>query len=305
MNKTVVIDVRNLTKLYKSVPAIDAVNFKVLKGEVVGFVGLNGAGKSTTINIMLGFLRASAGSVALFGNEILPENAHTSHHRIGFASGDMSLFGNLTGNQYLAFISGRYGIKNTDRLSELTKRFNPQLNKKINDLSRGNRQKVALIAAFVSSPELVILDEPSSGLDPLMQQLFVDLIKEEAERGTTIFMSSHYLNEVVDVCSRVLLIRDGKLINDIPAAQLTTSGGKIVHIVSRHVVQPPRTAEQVVQERRADGFELSFVFKANPAKLQMWLGGIPHLIDVTINDHSADSAFDNLYALEAAGEENV
>lgn len=305
MHKPVVIDVRNLTKLYKSVPAIDAVNFKVSKGEVVGFVGLNGAGKSTTINILLGFLRASSGSVALFGSEIFPENAHASHHRIGFASGDMSLFGNLTGNQYLAFISRRYGIKNTDRLDELTKRFNPQLNKKINDLSRGNRQKVALIAAFVSSPELVILDEPSSGLDPLMQQLFVELIKEEAERGTTIFMSSHYLNEVVDVCTRVLLIRDGKLINDIPAAQLTTSGGKIVHIVSRHVVQPPRTAEQVVQERRADGFELSFVFKAEPAKLQMWLGGVPHLIDVTINDHSADSAFDNLYALEAAGEENV
>ncbi len=300
MNDSVVLAVRDLTKLYKSVPAIDAVSFSVEKGEVVGFVGLNGAGKSTTINIILGFLRASSGSVKIFGQAIVPQNAHRSHHKIGFASGDMSLFANLSGKQYLSFISHRYGVKNQDRLRELTKRFEPQLDKKINDLSRGNKQKIALIAAFMASPELVILDEPSSGLDPLMQQLFVELIREETERGTTIFMSSHYLNEVVEVCSRILLIRDGKLIKDMPATQLMSSGAKAVRIVSRHIVKPPNVAELVIQKRHASGYELSFTYKADPAKLQIWLGGIPHLIDMTIADHTLESAFEDLYALETS-----
>ncbi|MBC7943606.1 ABC transporter ATP-binding protein [Candidatus Saccharibacteria bacterium] len=302
MSDLVVLDVHNLTKRYQSVPAIDTVKFSVLKGEVVGFVGLNGAGKSTTINIILGFLRASEGSVKLFGQVINPENAHNSHHRIGFASGDMGLFSNLTGKQYLTFVRRRYGVKNKDRLHELTDRFDPQLDKKINDLSRGNKQKIALIAAFMTSPELVILDEPSSGLDPLMQQLFIELVREETARGTTIFMSSHYLNEVVDVCSRVLLIRNGKLVKDIPTHKLIRGQGKLVRIVSHYRVTPPAAAELVVQEEDAKGFALSFVYKADPAKLQHWLGGIPKLVDLTIADHTLETAFEELYALETGKE---
>jgi ABC-2 type transport system ATP-binding protein len=304
MNDSVVLAVRNLTKRYKSIPAIEDVNFSVSKGEVVGFVGLNGAGKSTTINIILGFLRASEGSVLLFGEAVVPENAHRSHQRVGFASGDMSLFANLTGTQYLAFVLRRYGKTSNER-RELISRFEPELDKKINDLSRGNKQKIALISAFMASPELVILDEPSSGLDPLMQQLFIELVREETARGTTIFMSSHYLNEVVDVCSRVLLIRDGKLVKDMPAQQLMSTGGKLVHVVSRHVVRPPIAAKDIVQAGHADNFELSFTYEAEPAKLQLWLGGIPHLIDITIADHTLENAFDDLYALETEKEDNV
>ncbi len=305
MKNVAILTVHNLTKIYKSIPAIDDVSFTINKGEVVGFVGLNGAGKSTTINIILGFLRATTGSVSLFGQTIVPQNAHRSHQRIGFASGDMSLFANLTGQQYLAFILRRYGVKDKTRLRELGKRFNPELNKKINDLSRGNKQKIALIAAFMASPNLVILDEPSSGLDPLMQQLFIELIQEEMIRGTTIFMSSHYLSEVMDVCSRVLLIRDGKLIKDIPTSQLLTKGGKMVRIVTRYAVKPPYIAEMIVQKRLSDGFELSFVYKAESAKLQMWLGGIPHLVDISIDDHSSEHAFESLYALETTEEQHV
>lgn len=300
MNDSIVLAVNNLTKLYKSVPAIDGVSFSIAKGEVVGFVGLNGAGKSTTINIMLGFLRASQGSVKLFGQTIVPEKAHRSHARIGFASGDMDLFANLTGRQYLTFVRRRYGVKNQTRLHELIERFEPQLAKKINDLSRGNKQKIALIAAFMGSPELVILDEPSSGLDPLMQQLFLELVREEKTRGTTIFMSSHYLNEVVDVCGRVLLIRDGKLIKDMPTHQLMGSGGKLVRIVSHYQITPPAAAELVVQEEDAKGYAVSFIYKADPARLQQWLGGIPQLIDLTIADHTLETAFEKLYALETS-----
>ncbi len=305
MNTDAIVTVHDLTKHYDGVAAIEAVSFSIHKGEVVGFVGLNGAGKSTTINLMLGFLRATRGTVTLFGRTVLPETAHTTHRRIGFTSGDMSLFTNLTGSQYLRFVAGRFGMRDNTRLGELSAMFDPQLNKKIGDLSRGNKQKIALIAAFMASPELVILDEPSSGLDPLMQQTFVNLIRQESQKGTTIFMSSHYLNEVLDVCSRILLIQNGQLIKDIPSDALLTGGGKAVRLVSRYEIQPPSDAQEVTRLEHPQGFEVSFVYRASAAKLQQWLGGIPQLIDLSITDHTVEEAFDDLYALETKGQKHA
>jgi ABC-2 type transport system ATP-binding protein len=298
MTSVPVVSVVSLTKRYKSFAAIDDISFTINKGEVVGFVGLNGAGKSTTINTMLGFLHATEGSVTIFDQEVTPQTAHKTHQEIGFASGDMSLFSNLTGNQYFKFIAGRFGLHDTVRLKELSDLFEPDVDKKINDLSRGNKQKIALIAAFMASPELVILDEPSSGLDPLMQQNFVNLIREETTRGTTIFMSSHYLNEVIDVCSRVVLIRAGKIVKDIPAKELISDGGKMVRLVSKHAVTAPRAAELIEKTKTDDGYELTFVYKAKPAQLQQWLSGVAGLVDVSITDHDLKAAFDDLYELE-------
>jgi ABC-2 type transport system ATP-binding protein len=144
----------------------------------------------------------------------------------------------------------------------------------------------------------VILDEPSSGLDPLMQQLFIELIREERQAGTTIFMSSHYLNEVIDVCSRILLIRDGKLVKDIPASDLLSGGGKLVHIVTGHALTPPKDAKDVKTDQTEDGFVLSFTYKAPAARLQQWLGGVSQLKDLSITDHTVEAAFDDLYELE-------
>jgi ABC-2 type transport system ATP-binding protein len=298
MSAKTVIDVAHLSKHYGGFKAIDDVTFSVGKGEVVGFVGLNGAGKSTTINTLLGFLHASSGRVELFGQDITPQSAFRSHQKIGFASGDMALFTNLTGKQYFRFIAGRFGLKSRERLDALIAQFAPDLDKKIGELSRGNRQKIALIAAFMAEPELVILDEPSSGLDPLMQQTFVELIREEAGKGTTIFMSSHYLNEVIDVCSRVLLIRTGKIVKDMPASDLMNSGGKMVRLVSHGIVHPPKAAELVSQQKTDNGHELSFIYKSKPALLQQWLGGVSGLIDISVTDHDIEAAFDDLYELE-------
>lgn len=297
-DSTLVAKVDKLTKRYGGKNAIDAVSFTISKGEIVGFVGLNGAGKSTTINSMLGFLRPTSGTISIFGEEVLPENAHRSHKKIGFASGDMSLFANLTGQQYFDFVMHRYHVKDMGKRDDLIQRFEPDLNKKIGDLSRGNKQKIALIAAFMCRPELVILDEPSSGLDPLMQQLFIELIRREREAGTTIFMSSHYLNEVIDVCSRILLIRDGKLIKDIPATDLMNGGGKLVHVVSHYQITAPKDAQDVDSMEVAKGYDLTFVYKASAAKLQQWLGGIPQIIDLSITDHTIEAAFEDLYELE-------
>jgi ABC-2 type transport system ATP-binding protein len=293
---TVIIETKQLSKVYGGVPAVEGVGFSVEKGEVIGFVGLNGAGKSTTINMLLGFQHPSRGEVYLFGEKVTLPNAHKSHHRLGFATGDMSLFDGMTGAQYLKFVARSYGLSvNTPTYQQLVDRFDPQLDKKLNTLSRGNKQKIALIAAFLAEPDLVILDEPSSGLDPLMQQHFLDLVREEAEKGTTIFMSSHYLNEVIDVCSRILLIKNGKLVKDMPASELEVGAGKLVRVVTKAKVSPPKNAELVEHEKRNDEYVLQFLYKDKAIRLQEWLGTLPHLHDLTVSDHSAEAAFEELY----------
>ena len=305
MTNTTVIEIKNLSKIYSGFTAVNDANFTINKGEVVGFVGLNGAGKSTTINMLLGFQHPSHGEVKLFGEKITLPNAGKSHQKVGFATGDMALFDGMTGRQYLDFVGRAYKISTkTDSFNKLCDRFDPQLDKKLGTLSRGNKQKIALIAAFMAEPELVILDEPSSGLDPLMQQHFLDLVRDEAEKGTTIFMSSHYLNEVIDVCSRILLIKNGKLVKDIPASELEIGAGKLVRVITKEKVTPPKNAELIEHEKRNDGQVLQFLYKDKAIRLQEWLGSLPNLQDVTISDHSAEAAFEELYE-EGEEAENV
>lgn len=295
-----VIEIKNLSKIYQGIPAVDDTNFVIEKGEVVGFVGLNGAGKSTTINMLLGFIKPTKGEISLFGEHLTLPNAAKSHQRIGFATGDMSLFDGMTGSQYLKFIARSYGeALNTPLYKKLVDRFEPQLDKKLITLSRGNKQKIALIGAFMTDPELVILDEPSSGLDPLMQQHFLDLVREVSAKGTTIFMSSHYLNEVVDVCSRILLIKKGKLVKDIPASQLEITAGKLVRVVTKTKVTPPKSAELIEYGKQGENQVLQFVYRDNAIRLQEWLGTLPKLQDLTVSDDSALAAFEDLYEEEA------
>lgn len=295
-----IIETQNLSKQYGSSYAVNNASFAVESGEVVGFVGLNGAGKSTTINMLLGFQKPSSGEVLLFGEKVTLPNAYKSHRRLGFATGDMSLFDGMTGRRYLKFVARSYGQAiDTEKFKQLCDRFEPQLDKKLSALSRGNKQKIALIAAFMTNPELVILDEPSSGLDPLMQQNFLELVREESQKGTTIFMSSHYLNEVADVCTRILLIKNGELVKDIPAIELEASAGKLVRVVTKQSVSEPKSAEKVERSTTEAGHVLEFIYKGKALRLQEWLGTLPHLLDVTITDHTAEAAFEALYKEES------
>ena len=300
-----IMQIDGATKMYGTFAAAEDINFTVKKGEIIGLVGLNGAGKSTLINMMLGFLRPSRGKIEIFGQQILPETAHLSHKNIGFATGDMSLFSNLTGKQYFAFLLRSYRSPNDKRLKELCTQFDPQMDKKIKVLSRGNKQKIALIAAFMTRPEFVILDEPSSGLDPLMQQTFLDLIREEGKRGTTIFMSSHYLKEVTDVCSRVLFMRNGKLVKDVSEKQLEGVNGKAVRVVCGHPIKPPQESEQIERHRIADGYELKFIYKDSSVKLQQWIKTLPLLVDFSVIEHDIESAFGDIYIGEDTRERHV
>lgn len=295
MNTIPVIAAKGLSKYYGRFVAVEDITFEVDAGEVVSFVGLNGAGKSTTINMLLGFTRASKGSVEIFGQPVTTANACRSHQRIGYATGDMHLFDGMTGRQYLRFIAKSHGVTlNTKRFAHLVERFRPQLDKKIKTLSRGNHQKIALIAAFMVKADLIILDEPSTGLDPLMQQRFLDLVQLTADEGVTIFMSSHNLAEVSDACSRVLLIKDGALVKDIDPTELEAAAGKLVQVITKDKVQPPKGAENA----SLGGNRLKFVYHGETLSLQAWLSSLSGLQDFTITEHSPEAAFKDLYGEE-------
>lgn len=294
-----VIDVKRLTKRFGKFTALDNVSFKVGAGEVVGFVGANGAGKTTTISTLLGFISATEGAVRVFGERIGPASAHKVHPKIGYAAGDMQLPPRLTGGQYLSFVLYQADGKYKERFDELCRRFQPVLDKKIKNLSRGNKQKIALIAAFVTEPELVILDEPTSGLDPVMQAVFLDLIREVSEQGVTVFMSSHYLEEVAEVCSRVILMRHGKVIEDLAAETLLQGSGKQVRVVTKYArTRPPKDADKIVNRTVEKGTEITFVHKGEVMELQRWIAGVKQLEDIEVSEYDLGGAFQALYETE-------
>lgn len=203
--------VQSLTKMYDKRPCVSDVNLEVLPGEILGFIGPNGAGKTTTIRMLVGEIRPSSGQAYLFGHPAMADAA-LIHRRVGYLTGDMAMDRDLTGRQYLNYVGHLRGGLGLDRIQALAKRFNADLSKKIGTLSRGNIQKIGLIAAVMHEPELLILDEPSSGFDPLIQAEFGKLILEHKAAGRTAFISSHVLSEVQHLCDRVALIREGEIV---------------------------------------------------------------------------------------------
>lgn len=291
-----VIAVSSITKKFGQFSAVDSVSFDVKAGEVVGFVGVNGAGKTTTISMLLGFMSPSQGSVSLFGEHIVPSNAHKSHRRIGYAAGDMELPLKMTGRQYIDFVLGQSSGDHKKRLSDLAEVFNPQLDKKIGTLSRGNKQKIALVAAFVTEPELVVLDEPTSGLDPIMQDAFLDLVRSEQKKGTTIFMSSHYLQEVAEVCTRVLLMKNGRIVEDLSAETLQSTSGKTIRVVTEKKATPlQHDVTNIEHEQQGEQHVLSFVYKGKVVELQRWISRQVGVIDIEISERTLEAEFRNLY----------
>lgn len=297
MSETTVLRLTDVSKQFGSFAALQSISFEVKEGEIVGFVGANGAGKTTTISTILGFISTSSGKVEVFDKKVSPSNAHMVHDRIGYAAGDMQLPTKLTGKQYLDFVHHQNDTPDHQKtLDELCVRFKPQLEKKIGDLSRGNKQKIALIAAFMTKPELIILDEPTSGLDPVMQEVFLNLVKETAAEGRTIFMSSHYLSEVADVCSRVILMRSGKIIEDISAKKLFEKSGKQIRITTGYkATKPPRQATDVVVDQEDAVMKLSFAYRADMSDLQVWLSSVKQLRDIEISEYNLETAFKAMY----------
>ena len=211
MNNNTVIDTAKLTKYYGKQLGIEDVDLEVKRGEVFGYLGPNGAGKTTTIRTLLDFIRPTCGSATVFGLDVRQSSVDI-HRRVGYLNGELALYNNMTGEDLLKYLGNLRGSLDWKYVRELAARFQCDLPRRIQGLSMGNKQKLGLLQAFMHKPDLLILDEPTNGLDPLMQHEFYDLLTETKKEGRTIFLSSHILPEVEKVCDRVGIIRQGKLV---------------------------------------------------------------------------------------------
>lgn len=203
--------VTNLTKKFGKFTALNGVNLELNAGEILGFIGPNGAGKSTTIRVLLGILKATGGEVKLFNKDAW-QDAVDIHKRVAYVPGDVNLWPNLTGGEVIDLFIKLNGTANKAKREELIEKFDLDPSKKCRTYSKGNRQKVALVAAFSSEADLFILDEPTSGLDPLMEKVFQECVMEVKRQGKSVLLSSHILSEVEKLCDRVSIIRQGRII---------------------------------------------------------------------------------------------
>ena len=213
------VEIRGLSKSFGAVRALDRLDLTVPTGRVAGFLGPNGAGKSTTIRVLLGLLRADAGTVRLLGGDPWAD-AVALHRRLAYVPGDVSLWPNLTGGEAIDLLGRLRGRTDARRRAELLERFELDPTKKARTYSKGNRQKVALVAALASRAELLVLDEPTSGLDPLMETVFTDCIGEARATGCSVLLSSHILAEVEKLCDTVTIVRNGRTVQTGTLAEL-------------------------------------------------------------------------------------
>ncbi len=223
------------TSLSKKYPGADSfalkdLSLKIMPGEVYGFLGPNGAGKSTAIRTLMNFIQPTEGRGEILGKDIVKESVDIKQS-VGYLSGEVALYPKMTGRQFLNYMAELHPPKHTSYVNKLIERFQVNLKMKIRDLSKGNRQKIGLLQAFMHQPKVLILDEPTGGLDPLMQEEFFKILKEITRRGGCAFVSSHNLSEVQKMCDRVGFIREGKLISEQNIAKVAEVAARTFDIV--------------------------------------------------------------------------
>jgi ABC-2 type transport system ATP-binding protein len=231
MNSEAGLQLTSLSKRYNtsSPYALKDVSLTVTKGQIYGFLGPNGAGKSTTIRMLLNFIQPTSGSATIFGHDIVKDTV-LIRKSIGYLSGDFKAYDKMTGDQFLDYMADLQPPKAKKVRLELVRQFQVNTHKRIRDLSKGNRQKIGIIQAFMHEPDLLVLDEPTDGLDPLMQETFYELVKTRRSTGATVFVSSHNLAEVQKMCDRVGIIRDGKLVRETTIASLVTEAAQTFEV---------------------------------------------------------------------------
>ena len=214
-----VLRAENLTKHYGRVVGLEGLDLEVRAGEVLGYLGPNGAGKTTTIRLLLGLIRPTAGSARIFGMDVQDEKLAV-HARVSYVPGEATLWPSLTGAQTLHLLAKMHGETDVGYRDELVRRFDFDPSRKVRTYSKGNRQKINLIAALATRADLLIMDEPTAGLDPLMEQAFRQSVLEARDNGQTVFLSSHVLSEVEALCDRVAILRAGRLVEIGTLAQM-------------------------------------------------------------------------------------
>jgi len=286
---TDVIQVRNLTKRYKDVLAVNNISFNVKKGEIFGFLGPNGAGKTTTIRVLLGYLKPNIGEAFIFGKNI-KNNIVEIRKNVGYIPGDLALYGHLTGRQFLDYFSS---LRNTDLplLDDLLEIFELPLDKKIKTYSKGMKQKMGIIQAFMDDPDVVIMDEPTLGLDPLLQQKFYKFLREEKKKGRTMFFSSHILSEVDKICDRVGIIRDGNLAALESIENLKEKRGKKIRIKLKG---EPKELTNMKNAKVVDGW-IEFETEDNIDSLIKKISKYT-VLDIEIQEFSLEDIFMRYYS---------
>jgi ABC-2 type transport system ATP-binding protein len=260
------ITARGMSKVYRGGRGAFELDFSVREAEVFGFLGPNGAGKTTVIRAIMGLHRPTAGSLEVFGIDAWRESA-SARARIGFVPGDPRLYEKMTGAAFLAFLAAYRAPGTMDRARRLAGRFDLDLGPQIRVLSRGNRQKLLLVQALMHDPPLLVLDEPTGGLDPLGQAAFLDLVREERSRGKTVFLSSHDLHEVERVADRVAVIRDGRLVAVEEVERLRSLRERRMELILGRPLRPDlfRGLEGVrLLSARADGLRVEISIKGSP-----------------------------------------
>jgi polyether ionophore transport system ATP-binding protein len=253
-----------ISKRYDETLALDGLDLEVQPGEVYGYLGPNGAGKTTTIRLLLGLLRPTAGRAELFGVDAWRDPV-TAHRRMAYVAAEPSLWPGLTAAETLEFLARVRGGVDTGYRELLVQRFQLETSKKVRALSHGNRQKVQLIAAFASRADLLVLDEPTGGLDPLMEMAFRETVREAKERGQTVFLSSHILSEVEAVCDRVGILRQGQLVDQGKLADLRHLSAQTVEVTfDGHVPDLPSLPGVEVAEAGANALRFQVTGSIRP-----------------------------------------
>ncbi len=288
-----VIRTEGLTKVFGNVRALDGLDLTVRPGEVHGFLGPNGAGKSTTIRVLLGLMKATSGHAQLFGGDPW-RDARRLHRRLAYVAGDVSLWPALTGGQCLDVLGATQGGVDERRRADLVERFDLDPTKRVRDYSKGNRQKVALIAALAADADLLVLDEPTSGLDPLMEQAFQQCLRRRRADGVTVLLSSHIMSEVEALADRVSIIRRGRTVVSGSLAHLRRHTRTAVHAVTLAEPGGLADADGVAdhQSERLDGLTDSR-FTVDPDHLDSVIGRL-HAAGVhtlTVTPPSLDALF--------------
>jgi len=293
----IVISTHALTKHYGSVKALTDLTLDVRQGEIFGFLGPNGAGKSTTIRTLLGFLHATRGSASVLGLDIGTQSV-AIRERVGYLPGGIALYDSLTGEGVLDYLADLQGRK-PYRRAELCDRLElpaSVLRRRVRDYSRGMRQKIGVVQALQHDPEVAILDEPTEGLDPLMQQAFYRILDDLRSEGRTIFFSSHQLFEVERLCDRVAIVRDGRLMAIHAMAELLNRRRRRVTIRWRGAAPDPATLPGL-SDAQVDGSRIIGTLSGEIAGFVRSIAS-PNLDDLTIEPASLEEAFLEYYATD-------
>ncbi len=287
-----IIEVTNLTKYYGKARGIVDVSFTEEEGEIFGFIGPNGAGKSTTIRLLLSLIHPTSGSARVFGKDVTTHGPEIRRD-IGYLPSEVFYYEGMKVIDLLKYSASFYNCDCTQRMHELSETMELEMNRRISDLSYGNKKKVGIVQGLLHSPKLLFLDEPTAGLDPLMQRKFFDLIREENARGVTVFFSSHILGEVQRLCNRVGIIREGRIAEISDIHTLQQNNYKKVRVAAEGL-KPASFDLPGVTNLQTENGTVNFFFKGDINTVLQRLGGVK-VLDVTIEEPTLEEIFMHYY----------